>query len=268
MAGSQPNNDGLGWYLVRRAISFMQQFTDTTVIPARGGTCGCVVGRQLSDKSHKLADEGSYFITRNPAIGTGLVTTAALSTLDDTKPWLVIQNGNTVESGRTIHLDYILMRYTVAGSGAGAFTWCTKKDLIPRYSSGGSGGYNTGMATNVLLGPYPTKTDAPANSGALIWASSTGANLAVGTAGPQLKTLGNGLMTSVTPTVNSSFLWNFAGCDYQQDIVSVAGAAIQQRSVIHQPVSLAPGHTFLMMLAFAAQTTASNFEIEIGHVER
>jgi hypothetical protein len=180
----------------------------------------------------------------------------------------VIQNGNSVESGRTIHLDYILMRYTVIGSGVGAFTWCTKKDFIPRYSSGGSGGINTGMAANVLLGPYPTATHCVASSGALIWASSTGANLAVVSASPQLKPLANGMLSSITPIVNSSYLWNFVGCDYQQDAFVISTSQVEQRSVTHPPVSLAPGHTFLMMLAMAAQTTASNFEIEIGHIER
>ena len=148
--------------------------------------------------------------------------------------------------------------------------WATKKDIIPRYASGGNGGYGTGTATNCLLGPYASRSDISPNSNALIWAGSTGANLALGTASPYLQVLSSGILCSITPVVDSTYFWQFCGRD-NLDILPTAMSANQvaQRNVYHPPVTLGPGASFLLYLACGGQgSVASAFEVEIGHIER
>ncbi|HYC99696.1 MAG TPA: hypothetical protein VEB22_00585, partial [Phycisphaerales bacterium] len=57
-------------------------------IPQRGTTYAEGVVLSVHQKQHTLADEGSYFVARNPTPGTGVAGHAAPTTLDDTKPFL------------------------------------------------------------------------------------------------------------------------------------------------------------------------------------
>ena len=115
MPGMQPNTDTLLWHFVRRFISSLQGFADGVQAPTRSGNCGAAFIQRLTEKGHKLADEGSYFMTRTPTPGTGVITTLSLSSLDDAKPFIVIQNNNP-SGGKNIHLDHIKLHMTVVGS--------------------------------------------------------------------------------------------------------------------------------------------------------
>ena len=262
MAGTQPNTDVLLWGRVQRLLALSQRTGEQVASILRMGTYGEIVADLLTGKQHKLSDEGSYFLTRSPTIGTGIATIVASNAFADTSPYIILTNNNPV-GGRNIYLDYILMRLTVAGTSSTNLQWAVRIDNIPRYSSGGVGGAGTGL-TAILQGPVPTNTGAPANSSALVYA---GALVAVA-GSTNVRTLGNGMLRSAIAVVNDSYLINFAGIDMQQDGVLVSGTAIAQRSVTHPPVCIAPQGSFLLHLWGTSQAAATSCEIEIGHVER
>ena len=148
--------------------------------------------------------------------------------------------------------------------------WSTKKDIIPRYASGGAGASGTGMATNTLLGPYPTRSDISPYSNCLVWAGSGGANLVLNTATPYSCSCSSGVLCSTTPVVDSTYFWQFCGRDcLNTQPIAISANQVTQQNIQHQPVSIPPGGTFLLYLAAAGQSSvASALELELGYVER
>jgi hypothetical protein len=262
MSGTNPGTDILNWFRSQRWTQNAARFVDGAAAIVRGGQYGEMVSQLVSSKQHLLADEGSYFVTRSPTPGTGIATIAALSSYADTSPFVIITNNNPV-GGRSIYLDYIQLRTTVAGTNGTNLLYATKLDLIPRYSSGGVGGAGTGM-TAVLAGPYACNTQVAPQSGALVYA---GAIVAVASS-LQARTLSNGPLRTAISVVNDTYLFNFGGCDMMLDGVLVSGAAVAQRSIPHAPVCIGPQGSFLLHIWSASQSVAANYEIEIGHVER
>ena len=262
MTGTAPTNEILSWFRVQRLLALAQKVGETFPTIARGGGYGEGIAEILTDKQHKVCDEGSYYMTRSPTVGTGLATIAAQSSFADTSPFIVVTNGNPV-GGKNIYLDYIKLTSTVAGTSGINLLYATKLDMIPRFTSGGWGSSNTGVA-QVMLGPYPTNTAAQAQSAAQVYA---GALVAVASSS-LARTLSNGILRTAITVVNDQYLFNFAGCDMMLDGVLVSGTNIAQRSIIHAPVCIGPGHSFLLHVWAASQTVASNFEFEMGHVER
>ena len=263
MAGTQPNNDVLLWGRTQRLLAGAQRMVEQASSIVRMGVYGELVTEMLTSKQHKLSDEGSYFLTRSPTIGTGIATIAAANAFADTSPFIIITNNNPVQGGRNIYLDYIILRLTVAGTSSTDLQWAIRIDNIPRWSSGGSGGAGTGLTT-VLSGPYPTNTGSQPNSAALIYC---GAIVAVA-GSTNVRTLGNGKFRTAIAVVNDSYLINFAGVDMQQDGVLVSGTNIAQRSVTHPPVCIGPQGSLLLHLFGTSQAAATSCEVEIGHVER
>ena len=94
MPGTAPTNDILNWFRVQRLLAFAQKVGETFPAIARGGSYGESVMELLTDKQHKVADEGSYYMTRSPTVGTGLATIAAQNSFADTSPFLIVTNGN------------------------------------------------------------------------------------------------------------------------------------------------------------------------------
>ena len=267
MAGQQPNNDVLGWGRMQRLREFAQRIGEQTATILRTGMFGEALTELLTQKQWKLSEEASYFVTRSPTIGTGIATAAAPTGYVTTTPFMVIQNMNqnvNPPGGRCIYLDYIKLVCTAAGSNGTALYYATMIDNILRWSSGGSGSAGTGQ-TSVLAGPYPTNSGAAPNSGAFVYAGAVTA--AANSSAARLLT--NGVFRSaVIPVVNDMYLLNFAGVNLQQDSVLTTGPNVAQRSLVHPPVCIGPGGSFLLNLWLPSQSAASSYEIEIGHVEK
>src|SRR5258708_2286029 len=66
----------------------------------------------LVQKSHALADEGSFFLAANPTPGTGVATIAAQATLADTAPFLLVKNAGA----KRLYLDALLLIATAPGT--------------------------------------------------------------------------------------------------------------------------------------------------------
>ena len=263
MAGTQPNSDSLEWGILRKLLSSAARVAaEQAPVIARFGHYGETVAELITGKQHKLADEGSYFLTRSPTPGTGLATIAAPTTFAATSPFLIVTNNNPV-GGKNIFLDYLKLICTAAGTGGTALNFATVLDAGSRYTSGGSGGAGTQLAS-LLAGPYTPNMQAAGQSGALVYAGALVA--AAATAGA--RTLSNSRFRTAIPVVNDEYVINFGGDSVALDGVLVSGTAIAQRTVPHAPVVIAPGSSFLLHLWLPSQSAASSYEVDIGHVER
>jgi hypothetical protein len=248
---------------MQRLREFAQRIGEQTATIFRAGSFGEAVTELLTMKQWKLSEEASYFVTRSPTVGTGIATAAAPTSYVSTTPFMVIQNMNQ-SGGRCLYLDYIKLTCTLQGTGGTALYYATMIDSILRWSSGGSGSAGTGQ-TSVLAGPYPTKSDAAPNSSALVYA---GAVTAAGN-GSAARLLSVGVLRSaVIPVVFDTYLLNFGGVNLQQDSVLTTGSNVAQRSLVHPPVCVGPGGSFILNLWLPSQGAASIYEIEIGHVEK
>lgn len=266
MSGFGPNNDVAGWARVGKYLSDVAR----VIVPGsaqllRGTQYGDQGVQSLWSKPIGVASEGSYYLTRNPTVETGLATIAALATFADTSPFIIVTNNNPV-GGRDIYLDYIKLINTAAGTGGTNLRYATKVDVIQRYSSGGAGGFGTNIlgATAQLQGPLPTNTGAPAGSGALIYA---GALVAV--AGSlQQRVLESGPIRTTINVVNDQLTWTFGDAEKVNSDLAIATATAIQKTIPHPPVCIAPGHSFLFHIFAASQSAAASWEVIIGHVER
>lgn len=266
MSGTQPNNDTMMWGRVQRLLAGALRLSDSLPAILRSDTYGEPVIEMLTSKQHKFADEGSYFFTRTPTVGTGIIQTVSTA-FSDTQPYIIVVNNNPVPNagaGRSIYLDYIKLLCTNAGATETQLAYTTRLDQIAtRYTSGGSGSYGT-QQTSVLQGPFPLNPGSPANSSALIYAGA----ITTAAGSPQVRTVSSGWLRTAIPVVNDQYFLNFGTADMPLDGTLVSGTNIAQRAIPHPPVCIPPQCTFLLHLWGASMGTGPQFEIEIGHVER
>lgn len=210
-----------------------------------------------TNKSYGAADAGKYFIVRNPTPGTGIASAAAPTTLDDTKPFFILANGDTPSSpsAKRLYLDYLKLQVTAAGTGGTNINASSKIDSnsTSRYTSGGS-----------ALTPKNVNMD----SGEASIASAYAGAITAAAASANARLLFQQLIRNVIPVVGDTYLINFAPLDPNISSMAVAGTAIASLVFPHPPVVLGPQQAFLLHLWLASQSGASSYEIECGYWER
>lgn len=208
----------------------------------------------LSRKSLGLLAEGKSFIARSPTPGTGIASLAAPTAFDDTKPFLLIKNGNA-DGGDDIVLDQIKLRATAAGTAGTAVHYDLKLDMANplRYTSGGE----TLASVNCDGGSSET-SGATIYCGALVAAAvASGARL-----------LGGGQFSTTIPIIGDQYILTFddAGPGAGGQLVAAAAA----KSIVHNhpPVAIAPGQWLAFHLWLPSQSAASSYEVEIAYHAR
>jgi hypothetical protein len=246
--------------LLLAAVSFGPLYAQGTALPSRtiatssGGVSAAAVF-PLTNKNILVPAEGSYFIVRNPTPGTGIAGAAAATTLDDTKPLLLIKNNATALSNINIYLDYIRFRLTNAGTAGTNVRFDMKVDYSSRYTSGGSA---------------LTPTNVNSNSVAQSVASNNvffGA-LTATAASSNVRLLDGHEFRPVIGVVGDTYTINFGGVDHPTTGLITSGTAITHSSVNFHPVVLGPGQTFLLHQWSASQSGAYQFEVTCGYFER
>ena len=212
----------------------------------------------LATKSTTFAKDGQYFVGTSPTPGTGIASLTAPTTFDDTKPFILLNNGDAT---KTLTLDYIRLQCTAPGTGGTALNWGVKTDVLNalRYTSGGSdSAAATMLIKNVNMGSS-VASSARLLAGAIVAiASGTGSRL-----------LGHGLLRTVIPVIGDTYLFTFGG-DVGAGVSSsiVAGTAVATTCNVMGPCILAPGQWMAFHLWLPGpQSAASSYEIEIGWVE-
>lgn len=262
MSATGPNNDVANWGRVGRLLSSMQRALEGAPAVLRAGAYGEMVAEILSSKQNKINDEGSYYVTRTPTPGTGVASIGAPTAYVATSPYVIVTNNNPA-GGKNIWLDYINLNLITPSTSSTNLQFTTAIDTVARYTSGGSGGAGTNVAT-ILQGPVPPNSGAPANSGALVYAGA----LVAAAASPANRIISNRYLRTAIAVALDTYLVQFGATDIALDGTLVSGAAVAQRSIPHPPVCLAPGGSFLLHLYGASAAAATTCEVEVGHVER
>lgn len=205
-------------------------------------------------KSARHADAGKYFVATNPTPGTGIVS-AAVTSLADTTPYLVIKNNNPVASGIKMYLDFWRLTLTAAGGGGTVRNMTFKLDssqTTTRYSSGGS---VIGAGVNV-------NADSTNASNAQVYLGAVTA-AAAGSA----RIIGHVMMREIIEIVNDTFVFDFGPAQHQAAAnLATGGTATTSRYFSMPPVVIGPQEHFLAHY-WGGSLTAATFENLIGWIE-
>ncbi len=222
----------------------------TNSVPERYNGYGEKFMAFINSKMHLLADEGGYFATLSPTPGTGLAGHAAPTTMDNTKPFVLIKNNDAI-GGKSLYLDYIKLTETVAGAG-GTLNYATHLlDGGAGFTSGGS-----------VLSPTSPNLGVNTQSIAQIWSGAV-----IATAGGSQRIVSNQRRRTVIPVVGDVCLFDFGGPTVGSGMPT-EGTTELERVFKCPPVIIAPQGFYKLVLWRGSQSGADSLEVEIGHWER
>lgn len=209
----------------------------------------------IFQKAMALVDEESTFATTG-AIGTGIATIAALTTLADTSPFIVIVN-TAPAGGPKVFLDLIKLIATAAGTGGTSLKYGIKLGPTRGAITGQNSAFDptlgtpTGVPVNLSAGsqraPY-----ARVYAGALVAPAAL-----AGT-----KQVWGGQLKAAIPAANDQYLLSFGQVD------APAQATQVDRIEACPAVAIEPGFAAFIHLFLASQSAASSYEVGIVHHER
>lgn len=230
-------------------------------VPFRAGRYGEEVNLSLVQKSHVLADEGSYFVVSNPTPGTGIASAAAPTGVPaigatDTKPFFVYQNTDSPSNpnGKRTYFDYIRFRNTAAGTNGTAINFTIILDAAGAARAPSGGSVLTNVNCNMDDG---TKSIGAVSAGAVTVATTSSGRLF-----PNIQ------LRPVIPVVGDIYVVSFGGAEYGVGSLISSGTTICQQSFGHPPLIIGPGGWFLCYLWLPSQSAASSYELDAGFWER
>ena len=237
----------------RVSRSLPQALPDGMDAPQRAGRYGEVLTAGLPRTKHVYADEGSYFVSTNPTIGTS-IPHVVLAAFDDTKPYIYLRNTEQAQNqqAKRIYLDYIKLLCKVVPASAVEWGYAGILDYAAaRYTSGGSAITPVNVNGDIVM---------PSIASLIV-----GAITAI--AGQSARKVCRGRWRGVIPTIYDEYVLLFGGMEGGS---SMAAAAASGRSVsMCAPVVIGPGQNFyLNMFGTSNASTASEYEFEIGWWER
>lgn len=206
---------------------------------------------------HPLADEGAYFSTQNPALGTALAGPVLTSFSDTTAAFVFYNTTDPAQAGaKNLYLDFIKMAFTVAPASATGMRYAIKLDTGNRAPTGGStqltgSGGSPGASA---VGPVVNASIAK------VWAFTGGAFMTVpASVNPRVVGLGG---IGALPIVGTEFMIRFGDCGPN------AGAVAASTSHA-APVVVPPGQYCVVHLWFPSNAaTGPSMELDIGWAER
>ena len=193
-------------------------------------------------------EEGSYRLLYSATPGTGVAGHAAPTTMDNTKPFVMLQAG----AAKQVMLDYIKLVVTAAGT-AGTLNYAT--GLLATSST-----YTSGGADLTTSNPNGGLNE---QSGLLL--SKVGAVVAV--AGSAERQVHHQRVRTVIPVVGDVIIFNF-GTDANGSSAVLGGTTELERVIACPPVIIAPQQFYKLVLWRASQSAAASYEVEIGLWER
>lgn len=228
------------------------KLSDGMNMPARANGYGEQIAYQTGKGAYAYADEGSYFISRNPTIGTGIAGIAAADGAEGLENLFYLYNGSGT---KRIYLDYLRLVVTAAGASGTTTQFVSVLDTAARYTSGG-----TALTIKpVNLGASNTTSVASGYFGALV-TTAGGANSV---------TVGGGTLRTVVKVIGDVYTFDFGGRAYTAPGLATAGTAQLSMVVPHAPVVICPGGSFTLEIFAASQAvTGASFEFEAAWWEK
>ena len=175
-----------------------------------------------------LADEGSYYTVNNPTIDT-TVAYGVIAAYVVTTPMFLIVNTAPV-GGRSIFLDYVTARVTVAPASATNWKYVVDLDTSQRLSTAPTGGVNRTAGVNNVNPSMPNDFEGQ------VWAFSGGTVLTV-MAASSLRTVAHGPIAHSIPLVLDELTIAFG----QGQGMSAPATAVTRRIGHAPPIVIPPG---------------------------
>src|SRR5207248_2749105 len=211
-----------------------------------------------------LADEGGWYVSTNPTVGTGIAKTVCVddaatssSTHAQFAPAFLIYNNSSPanQNALSIYLRYLKLVVTVAPASATNWKYSLRMDNLNRYSSGGS------VITPVNVNPSSSRNQPAAlvYFGAIVPTALPSANA---------RLVGNGTLDSAIPVIGDQYLLKFGNAAVSMDQLS-GGTLAKNMTVNAPPIIVAPGWCLALdMWGTSNAATPASWEFELGHAER
>jgi hypothetical protein len=248
--------------LLSTSIALPSKTTEQVLGIARGSDYNEQVVKLVGGGKHSFNDEGTFFTAGNAAPLTGLAGHAAPTAVPtpgttDTKPYIVIRNGNSVASRIRMHIEYIRLTMTAIGTAGTSINYVSHVDTntTSRYSSGTvnrlvavspNGDLTTTSNAQIDVGPY-VATAGSTTTGRLV---------------------DHGVVRPVIGVVADVYEFEFNPAGPVPNSIITTGTTQVSLKIRHNPVALGPLQSLLFYLHSPSQSAASSYEVRIGWVER
>lgn len=199
-----------------------------------------------------IADYGEYWTAKNPTIGTGLATIAALASLSDTSPFVQINSQAAGTGAKSTYVDYAKFTCRNIGTAGASVEFAAQTYAVAKAAPTG--------------GTLLTNVNARALIGAASAVSSVWAGALVAAAGTP-KPLTSQIIRPVAPVVGDMYFVKFGAPDYNVAAQVESGAAVFDDYVAAPPFIIDPGCTGQLHIWLPSQSGASQWEVEIGLYE-
>lgn len=215
----------------------------------------------------QLADEGSYFFTTNPTIGTAIQLNANVTAFSDTNGLFVI--GNTASANNnppapSIYLDYLRLNLAgTAPTGTVTMFFAFKKSLISREP--------TTAANRTLLTPVNMRGSTGISSVARVMSYANAGAMTVPASVASDAVVGRCSIPTGLGISGDEYMVKFASDDMMvwQGGAAVRATDVARRGTVCTPVTVDPGEWVVChMWWVTAATTAASFEFDLGWIER
>jgi hypothetical protein len=257
----------------RTSRSLPQVFSDAIEQPERIDRYGGTIVSSIVPTKHLLVDEGSYFTAATLPAATSLQLGLSAS-FSATATALVIQNTDspTNAAAKRIFLDYIHLVVVTAPTSSSAWNYATVLDSVNRAPSTivALGSPATGAAYRMPTQNTNMDLVAPSIAAPYFPASTAGGTpVVVPAAGPNARTIiGGGQIRSTIPIVADDYRFVFGPADFPFN--ATPAATVSNIQLVHAPVALGPGQSFLLYMWGLGNITAGMAfsNIDMGWWER
>ncbi len=201
------------------------------------------------------AQNGQYFVARNPTPGTALAFAVSASVSETAGNFLALKNNSSpgATTEKKIILDFIrLICKTAPASGTAGYFYAALNSDTAKYTSGGT--ELTAVQTNMN------------ESGASVAKVYAGALTTIAAAATA-RVVAGGVLRTAIPVVGDEWILKF-GQDVASGYSLLGGTATERMIIPCPPVILGPQHTLTLQMWFPSNaTTAAQFEVEAGWIE-
>lgn len=225
----------------------------------RVGIYGELPTNNVWPTKHSLADEGSYFVTTNPTIGTG-VTHALSTAFSATVGLFVIKNNASVSSGIRCYLDYFRLLLTSTAATA---------TVSQQFAFVTDTGNRVPTAGSQTLTPVNVNQDDSTASQVIVYAFSAAALTVPAAVSPRV--VGRCSLAVSQVVTGDEYLVHCGGVDFANapGLTAVRAAAPARLVANVAPIVIGPQQSLVIYRwCLTEATTAPAYEFEIGHIER
>lgn len=218
------------------APSRASQYLDAYALPLNGG-------------GWAFASEGSYIVTNNATLATGIAGHAAPVVADtSTKPLLFLYNGGE----KTVYPDYLFLEVTAAGT-AGSIHYTTIYADNKGSTARSSGGTQITAFDNANSAGGVASTGLEMYFGAVVAAMSSPVKL------------GQQIVREVIPVVQDTVTMKFGSpASGPHSALTTAGTATNHCVQYFAPIAIAPGGNLNISQIRPSQSAAASYQFSFG----